>query len=212
MGRVQDQIDLLKRAADDVWQVLQDGPIKNGEMLDHLGEDLANFQLTKAIGDNAGSWDGSPHQLALSDLIDDGKVVWWRDARLDVWYSLKKHAQKGPLEDDFPELVAMMHQLDAVCNEIGDPRYDDAGEEVEPERAIEWAAPFPGVREIDDTTKQTSVSLAFNGRTLQIDDHDYVVGAGGHNTYFRMPWDGVSELDKQKIAREILDALSKAER
>ena len=212
MGRVQDQIDLLKKAEDDVRRILQDGPVKNGEMLDRLGEDLVNFQLTKMIGDGAGSWDGSPHQLALSDLIDAGAVVWWRDAQLNVWYSLKMHAPEGPLGEDFPELAAMTSQLDAVCNLVGYPRYDDAGEETKTSRTIKWAAPFPGVREIDDTAKQTSVSLAFNGRMLQIDDHDYVVGAGGHGAYFEVLWDGVRELDKQKIAREILKALSKAER
>lgn len=102
MTRVDDLISQLSRARQEVLDCFNDGPIKTGDLLERLGYSGMNFMLTKAIGDGNGEWDNSPHQLAQSDLIDDGTLVWWRDDEMNVWYGLPQQCPFETHGDESP--------------------------------------------------------------------------------------------------------------
>jgi hypothetical protein len=107
MGHVEVKIAQLKKAKAEVLALLSQ-PKTTADLLGELGADLMNFYMTKMIGDGAGHWDGSPHQLALQDLLDDGTAEWWRDEQLLVWYGLKGTKPSRTADDVVKEFFEML--------------------------------------------------------------------------------------------------------
>ena len=109
MGRVETQIKALQNAKSDILDLLKKGPLTTGDLMDQLNYNLINFYITQGIGDHNSDWDKGPHIIALSDLLDDGVVEWWRDINLDVWDGLNgsKPDQTGEdyLAEFFKEII-----------------------------------------------------------------------------------------------------------
>ena len=188
MTRIDTQIDELQRAPAEVLAVFADGPLVVADMLKALGHDVNNFMLTEIIGDNAGEWQQSAHQKALSDLIDQDEIRWWKDDKLEVWYGLRRERDHGECGDNSPAILRMTRYLDAVCNMVGEPRYTKDGEDSGSNATILWAAPFDSVREIDDTEASTTIALNCTGKTVEVRDYDFVVGAGSDEVIEEFDW------------------------
>ena len=207
MTRVRDAIQGLEKARRQVLACFKDGPLRTGDLLERLGYSGMNFVLTKYIGDSAGEWDHSPHQLAQSDLIDEGKLIWWRDKSFDVWYGLPKHCPYKTHGDESPICRRATAYLDRVCSLAGAvPRYNEDGNDSGEKGGLMWSAPFMTVREIESHDCCVSLSLEFpNGKGLvELSEYDFVVGAGNDEPVFKFPWPATSAND---VADKVPDAL-----
>lgn len=198
MSRIRDTISSLQSAEQQVLDVLAAGPIKTAELLDKLGHSLFNFAITKQIGDAQGEWDGCPHQLALSDLIDSGRVRWWKDAAFDVLYGLADGPGVPPASecgDNSPAIVHAEQFLVTMCERlaVGQP-------------PLQFSAPFPLIREVWDDTNCLSVRI--DDKTIQAVDYDFVVGAGSGEILGTMPW---PTDDISAVVAMVMTSLSKVE-
>ena len=206
MMRIDEMIERLQSARQEVIDVLRE-PKLVADMMEALEHSLLDRWATLAIGDARGEWDGCPHQLALSDLIEEGEVLWWRDEKLNVWYGLKGCRDPEKCGEHSPELVKVESFLNSIANELGSPRYDADGNDARYEQspAVLWQAPCIGVREIDDMSRRICVSICIDGEGIEINEHDYIVGAGSDDPYWREKWPGPSVEEVVKQARIALD-------
>lgn len=176
MTRISESVEAMQGAEQQVLDALSAGPMTTTELIEKLGHSVGNFALTKMIGDNAGEWDGCPHQLALSDMVDGGKVFWWKDEAFAVRYGLAGAAGVPSAEecgDQSPSVIAAELFLTQVCERLAASQ-------------CEIEAPFPLYREIgkDDAC----LSLHIEAGKLEAIDYDFVVGAGSGEVHGSLAW------------------------
>lgn len=209
MSRVDELKTSLAKAPQEILNLLADGPKKAAELYEGLGYSCFDVWITNAIGDRRGQWDDSPHQLALSDLVETGQVQWRYNDKLDVEYALAGTWPQSECGNDSPMRLRIERFLDTVVNLVGSPRYTQDGSAVEPEPQLAWAAPCLGVRELDDNTRQETRSLFSDGAEVQIIDYDFVVGTGADEPDAVFKWPDC-EATPNLVAETLLKALKES--
>lgn len=207
MSRIDELKQDLTEAPQQILDLLKSGPKKPAELYEGLGYSCFNVWITHAIGDRGGQWDDSPHQLALTDLIEAGEVQWRYNDILDVEYAVAGTWPDDECGDDSPMRVRINHFLDRVVGLIAHPRYDDKGEYTDPEPSgLLWAAPCLGVREVDDDPRGETRSLFCDGKEVQIIDYDFTIGTGADKPDAVFGWPAC-ETEPQVVANALLKAI-----
>lgn len=204
MSNCGDLKEKLESAPNEIMELLKSGPKLVSGLIDGLGYSAMNLALTQMIGDHGGEWDESHHQLALSDLVNDGEIQWRYDDELNVLYAMKSTWPVDETGENSPAMISIVAFLDCVVNLISDPMYDDEGEDSGYEN-IGWEAPFATVREVFLKGSEKGRSIWCDGNKVKITDYDFVVGAGDDSQDVEFDWP-----DCEHKESEVADALLKA--
>lgn len=195
MSLIQEQIAALQRAEQDVLDALKDGPLTTGRLIQQLGHNGLNFALTQMIGDSAGEFDNHPHQLALTDLVDSGRIVWWKDDKFDVWYGIAGAdgvPEKEQCGDNSPAVVAVRKFVAKLCLAL-----EAAGAQAD--------AVFDTVVEVGmDGYECCSVHIDADRGIVEVTEYDFVVGAGSGEEWATVQWPCD---DVESLAATTIDAI-----
>ena len=203
MSHVQDATEELEQAADDIRRVLAT-PKRSGEMIHELGHSVIDRWCTIGLGDGRGEWDNCPHQLALSDLMDQGEIVWWRNEKLDVWYGLKGTEPEGGTGDDSSAVKRIETFLEAVGNLLGEPRFTPDGDYAHPSGDVIWQMPYFNVLEVDTGGNGTR-SVNIDGEIIMVICYDFICGFGADEADWEAKWPGPTVAE---VAEEVRKALT----
>lgn len=194
MSRTEELQSELERAPGEIVALLADGPMLTADLIEGLGHSIVDVALSRWIGDNGCEWDGSPHQLALSDLVDSAEVQWRYDDELNVWYGLKGTWPKDECGDDSPAVTRISRFLDDVASRLGESEYDQGDTQPDPEGA-------------EDETCSECRSVHCNGKVVEVIDADFVVGGGGFDPPdATFPWPDC-EAYPDKVAEAVRKAI-----
>lgn len=197
MNRIEQLKSKLETARDEVMVVLN-RPKLTGELIEELGYSGMNFLLTKQIGDAAGEWDDSPHQLALSDLIDEGQIQWQRDESLNVMYALKGTWSLAECGDDSPIIGRIGRFFDEIVAQVDVPWI--------PRDQMHF-----NERETIGHGKHGTegmVRVIYYGESVCVEDMDMDCGEDEEMAITKFPWP-VIESSPEKVVGAVLDAIGR---